>query len=97
MTNSCNDLLGNNNCAEVVGSTPTRSISFILGNYGIESGLFLGHCRIKAPTIPIPYPTLSYLSTAYSRIVDTAYTCRRSTTFPFEKPRYDVTVWLFFI
>lgn|SRR5215213_1436548 len=48
MTNSCNDLLGNNNCAEVVGSNLTRSISFILGNYGIESGLFLGHCRIKA-------------------------------------------------
>jgi hypothetical protein len=23
-------------CAEVVGSTPTRSISFILGKYGIE-------------------------------------------------------------
>ena len=37
-----------NGVAEVVGSTPTRSISFILVKYGISLSLILDRCPTKS-------------------------------------------------
>jgi hypothetical protein len=39
--------------AEVGGSNPTRSISFILVNYGIDLRSFFDNCRTKPVAMPL--------------------------------------------
>jgi hypothetical protein len=52
MTNSCNDLLGNNNCAEVVGSTPTQSI-FICYETTVLNELVFSYCLSNSAAVQI--------------------------------------------